>query len=717
MKRSGHQRTFSQADIDKEPPVTPLANANGTNPFTEAAANKPSLPIPNVPSTPLANAPPLSLPIPNAPSSTTSTTSTTQVLPVPNAPPPLKVLPSLNINIGAPTPTHGISHTPRNGPPVFQPQLPNILPNITLPASPTNAPPQFSTQPRQNPTNGTIQHNQAEFATYQALQQGVALQRQQIAASKAYNTQQTDNLTSTIPNVFVSSSTPPPINQNKDQVFLCGPVGASQKKEFKPRWAVLFRDRLDLFSKYGDAKPTVSFSLQGCLVQSNKDGADSRPYISITNAKESLFLRAENPTKDNTPPTFTASSISPDLDNAHKGWLNSIKFRTANCQYLVKCKEMGISHPDERLLQLYDAQYKAPFSMQLIATYCPSELYQKLPQVPAIYIHQIGKHPSTDLPYEGYCLDLAGRAMLDSLPSLAAMLNDPDALPIVGLKLEGAEIDLKATEEVLLSLAFNSNSQLVQLDLSGAKCLDNANNAPANEELIELLVKFLTSQQLKSFKYLYMRSSNLTGKFMNAFSLGLQSATKQIIAPISVFDLSSNQLGDDSLPSLIGFMAHSEVLSNSLEYLNLSWNLFTDLDQLSTWLTLHKPTSSNYTLYQQTSAPFKPIRLQGLYLQGCSSLTDVSFVKLAKSIIYHLSLRVLDLSQCLRLHDVGQAAITKALQINESIEIARYGNYKLTLQGLTALRLFYRFGSAEQNTDLFGNDYSQFTLVGFASDA
>lgn len=511
-----------------------------------------------------------------------------------------------------------------------------------------------------------------------------------------------------MPTFFTSTpakALPEAMARNVNHVFCLGPVSyaSERKKQWKPRWAVLYRDRLELFTKFSDPQPRMVIALEGMTVSTSADHTSPGGYsVSLAKSKaERIFLRGD-------PQSFYQSCALPlgqnplgvpvpDVATLHRAWSVAIRMRAENIEYIKKSRLQSMV-PDERVMNQFDMQVRSPAVRHILEYYNPGAMFPiSLPNYRADSVLPAPRHwttPPSGLCVEVTALDLCGGSMtIDSASSLAKLFLEPDCVPTVALRFGGIHMETMHLDIFLNACSRHPASPLVELDfvyvdVASADCRD-------------FFIRLFVDMNLPQLRHIGLRDSNLNDEFVSFWSKGIRSrSAKQTPNQgarirLQTLDLSMNDISDTGALSFIEMLTESATLTSDLQAISFALNPVSDATavKLAKWIATQRPApGQKSTLF--THAMGRTIALQHISLAH-SNVTSKGARAFADAACWSLTLRSLDLSGCSAVNEEGIAALSHLGQINESLDYLFFGSYRLGVQGLTAMRLFYRYALAD----------------------
>jgi hypothetical protein len=461
-------------------------------------------------------------------------------------------------------------------------------------------------------------------------------------------------------------------------------------------WAVLTREKLELYNKSSDSKPKHSVPLEACLVTASDDTASpSGHVIAIVRHKgDPVNLRTETLAVASAAsiPVASIDTPVPDPAVAHKAWLHALRLRSENIEYIIRCRTAKVE-ADERVLRAFDAQVRTSSAHHVNTVYCPANMLKSLVSCPPGYVIPSPYSPATasGLTPEGIVLDLAGMPWsLEAATAISSIVSNPDSLSVMAMRFGPLPMPLPVVEVFLNAIVSNNQSGLVELDLSRAAWLSTP-DAP------QLVAKILACPHLRQLHTLTIRESDLGNDFISKMCVAVHEAKSSAqfgcVSTISVIDLSHNMIGDVGVQALTGVFQSSLSLSSCVSLISLTHNPVGDagIAALCNWLKAPRPASGYGKSGQHSQAPYRAMAMSHLLLKG-TLIGDQGAVTLCGALVWSTSMSTVDLVSCNKIGAEGAAALSHLAQINESLEFLRFLNYRLTTQGLNAMRLMYRFG-------------------------
>jgi hypothetical protein len=559
---------------------------------------------------------------------------------------------------------------------------------------------------------------------------------------------------------------PMPRARAEADVFLSGPLSYSSDltgKGWSFRWAVLHRERLDLFTKFADSKPKLSVTLRGALLSVTEDPTSpASAHLTLTHGKgQKIWLRADAaavaapalgaPIRA---PGPAPSGFAPPPDPllTHRAWAFALKARIANGEYIRRCR-LQSAPLDARVIRAFDCQVLAPAIAAVNKAHTPaSTLTVALAPVPP---HAVVALPGSELVHvasasavgdlaarlaaaagpgaapeafaaldratwpDVHCLllDLEGPALpLDAASTLGALLADRDATPVAALRLGRVPLDALAAECVFSALTAHPLASLREVSFDGARWLSATPEAPA------LLAGLLASPAQRRLQSLSLACADIGDGFLAALEAAL-AAAGGAQAPLLRLSLQGNpELGDAGAAALASLLGASKPLSDRLQLLRLDGTSVGDVGAtaLARWAQQPLPLSLTPT----GAAPPPPpayrhasTALAHFSLAGNAAVGPAAAVALARAFAWSPCLRTLDLARC-SVGVEGAAALTHLAELSESLTALRFAHYSLSSEGLTALRLLHRFRAPD--LELFdqarGRGRAHFTPAALCSD-
>jgi len=215
---------------------------------------------------------------------------------------------------------------------------------------------------------------------------------------------------------------------------------------------------------------------------------------------------------------------------------------------------------------------------------------------------------------------------------------------------------------------------------------------------LDFFTRLFVEMNLPQLRHLAIRDSALDDKFLSSWSKNVKARTKPGVGAttrLQTIDISYNEISDVGATLFVDMLMESATLTSDLQAISFAHNPVSDMtaSKFAKWIATPRPAAG------EKSALFthklgRTIALQHISLAH-SNVTSKGARYFADAVCWSLTLRSLDLFGCSGVNEEGIAALSHLAQLNESLDRLHVGTYKLGEQGLTAMRLFYRFAVAD----------------------